>query len=137
VNCVALDELVVMYATRDTLLFLIPKVPSLAINIARVLSRLIEQLEERISPFAGGPLRHRLSVELIDLSSGGSQETDGWIRLSGAITHALPASLVGASREAVTLALGKLRESGAVKQIGKGTLVVRPEVLNAIAGISD
>ena len=130
VNCVALDELTVLYSTRDTLLFLMQSIPCLATNVARILSRRIGQLEERISSFVGGSLPRRLSIALLKLSNEGTPVTGGGVQLSGAITHEFLASLVGASREAVTLALGKLRESGAIVQISKGTLVVRPAVLN-------
>ena len=137
VNCVALDELTVVYSTRDTLLFLMQSIPCLATNVARILSRRIGQLEERISSFVGGSLARRLSLALLKLSSEGTESADGGVQLSGAITHEFLASLVGASREAVTLALGKLRESGAIVQISKGTLVVRPEVLNDLIGASN
>ena len=135
VSCVALDELSVEYFTRDTLLFLMQSVPGLASNVVRILSRRIEQLEERISYcYFDGPLIHRLSIALLNLSDEGTVAGDR-VQLPGIVTHEFLASLVCASREAVTLALGKLGKSGAIVQIGRGTLAVRPVMLNRIVGL--
>lgn len=127
-NVVALEELTALYSPRETLLFLMETIPQLASNVVRLLSSRASMLEDRIVSFTGGALQRRLVLALLKLSEDGEKSSDG-VKVPGTVTHEFLSSIVGASREAVTIALGKLKEAGAIQQLGKGNLVVKTEIL--------
>lgn len=125
---VALEDTSVIYSPRDTLLRLMETSPQIAANVIKILNNHARSLEDRIVSFSGGTLQRRLVATLLKLAEDGKPADDGRILVAGA-THEFLASIVGASREAVTIALGKLRDSGTVEQVGRGNLLVNVDSL--------
>ncbi len=97
--------------------------PRLARNLAGALSERCSMLAQTIAIVSEMRVEDRLRSRLHQLAERfGITGKDG-IRLSLDLTHAQWASLVGASREAVTTAFGKLKSQGDVVLDGREILV--------------
>lgn len=97
--------------------------PRLSRNLAGALSERCTMLSQTIAMVSEMRVEDRLRARLHQLAERfGITGRDG-IRLSLDLTHAQWASLVGASREAVTTAFGKLKASGDVELDGREILV--------------
>jgi CRP/FNR family transcriptional regulator len=97
--------------------------PRLARNLAGALSERCSMLAQTIAIVSEMRVEDRLRSRLHQLAERfGVTGKDG-IRLSLDLTHAQWASLVGASREAVTTAFGKLKAQGDVVLDGREILV--------------
>src|SRR6185503_18910460 len=109
---------------------LITRYPRLGRNIAEALSDRVAMLRETVALVSEMRVEDRLRARLHQLAERfGIAGRDG-VRLRLDLTHAQWASLVGASREAVTTAFGKLKVQGAV--IVEGRCITIPwEVVRA------
>lgn len=97
--------------------------PRLSRNLAGALSERCSMLAETIAIVSEMRVEDRLRARLHQLAERfGVTGRDG-IRLSLDLTHAQWASLVGASREAVTTAFGKLKTQGDVELDGREILI--------------
>lgn len=98
---------------------LISRYPRLGRNLTELLSDRVAMLRETVALVSEMRVEDRLRARLHQLGDRfGVATTDG-IELRLDLTHAQWASLVGASREAVTTAFSKLRNSGAVEVDGR------------------
>ena len=127
---IAMEDLVVAYSPRDTVLHLMETVPQFSINVARLLTGCVKKMEDRAVSLSSGTLQQRLVLALLKLAEGGEQSEEG-VKLVG-VTHEFLSTVVGASREAVTIALLKIKKTGAIPQQGKGTLIVNPDILRSL-----
>lgn len=101
--------------------------PRIALRIAESLSTRIDELEQRLTDLSCKTIDARLAGTLCALAR---REPDAPIKL----THQQLASLVGASRERVTTALGELVRLGLVS-VRRGKIIVRD--LGALHRYSD
>jgi CRP/FNR family transcriptional regulator len=131
-TAIAIESLTVVYSPRDTLIHFMDTIPQFGINISKILSARIQALEERISSFSGGAMMRRLVPVLLKMAEAGEKVDESSVKVVGA-THEFLASVVGASRESVTIALNKIKGQKAIKQEGKGVLVVKPKILQRIS----
>ncbi len=102
--------------------------PRLARNLATLLTERCSALAETVAMVSEMRVEDRLRARLHQLAERfGITGRDG-IRLRLELTHAQWASLVGASREAVTTAFGKLKTQGDVVLDGRIILIPWPAV---------
>ncbi|MCB0872888.1 MAG: Crp/Fnr family transcriptional regulator [Thermoleophilia bacterium] len=102
---------------------LIARYPRLGRNIATVLSERITGLSETIALVSEMRVEDRLRARLHQLADRfGVTATDG-VQLRLELTHAQWASLVGASREAVTTAFSKLRAAEEIVTDGRAIMI--------------
>jgi CRP/FNR family cyclic AMP-dependent transcriptional regulator len=107
--------------------------PEVGLKLLRVLGERIRVLEERLADMAHREVPARLASAILRLVEGeGVMGPEGG-RLPTRYTHAELASMIGANREAITRALGTLRERGAVEVRGRRIHVVDPEALKRAA----
>jgi CRP/FNR family transcriptional regulator len=98
---------------------LIERNPAVALAIVRMLSDRLRQAEVRFAELAHKQVPARLASLILRLSaSEGIVSRDG-IRLDTPYTHEQLATMIGSNREAVTRAMKKLREQGAVEVVGR------------------
>ncbi len=89
--------------------------PKVGLRLVRVLSERIGVLEERLGELAHGGVTARLAGAIVRLVEGeGVMGLEG-ARLPTRYTHRQLGSMIGANREAVTRALGKLRRGGIIE----------------------
>ena len=109
---------------------LIARYPRLGRNLAEMLSDRVATLRETVALVSEMRVEDRLRARLHQLADGFGVATRAGIELRLDLTHAQWASLVGASREAVTTAFSKLRGSGSIEMDGR-SITIPWEVVKA------
>lgn len=102
---------------------LIARYPRLGRNLAELLSDRVATLRETVALVSEMRVEDRLRARLHQLADGFGVATRAGVELRLELTHAQWASLVGASREAVTTAFSKLRGSGAIEMDGRSITI--------------
>lgn len=98
---------------------LIARYPRLGRNLAEMLSDRVAALRETVALVSEMRVEDRLRARLHQLSDRFGVATRAGVELRLDLTHAQWASLVGASREAVTTAFSKLRGAGVIEMDGR------------------
>lgn len=102
---------------------LMTRYPRLGRNLAAMLSDLARMLGETVALVSEMKVEDRLRARLHQLAERFGVAAPEGVRLELDLTHAQWASLVGASREAVTTAFGKLRAHGAITVDGRSITI--------------
>ena len=122
------------FAIEDSLIHLVDRArmevwmrdPVLAANLVRVLSAQIAERELAVAIALEPRVERRLLLKLHQLADRWGRVTPEGIRLDLRLTHQELANMVGAVRESVTLALGRLSEAGEI-DVRNRTLTIRPQ----------
>jgi CRP-like cAMP-binding protein len=99
--------------------------PALASNLVRVLSAQIADRELAVAIALEPRVERRLLLKLRQLAERWGRVTPDGIRLDLRLTHQELANMVGAVRESVTIALGRLASAGEI-EVRNRTLLIRP-----------
>lgn len=99
--------------------------PALAANLVRVLSAQVADREMAVAIALEPRVERRLLLKLRQLAERWGRVTPDGIRLDLRLTHQELANMVGAVRESVTIALGRLAEAGEI-EVRNRTLIIRP-----------
>ena len=99
--------------------------PDLAANVVRVLSAQIADRELAVAIALEPRVERRLLLKLRQLAERWGRVTPDGIRLDLRLTHQELANMVGAVRESVTIALGRLASAGEI-EVRNRTLLIRP-----------
>jgi CRP/FNR family transcriptional regulator len=102
---------------------LIARYPKLGRNLAALLSERVAALHETVALVSEMRVEDRLRARLHQLADRFGVAAPEGIQLRLELTHAQWASLVGASREAVTTAFSKLRASGEIVTDGRAITI--------------
>ena len=98
--------------------------PALAANLVRVLSSQIAERELAVAIALEPRVERRLLLKLRQLAERWGRVTPDGIRLDLRLTHQELANMVGAVRESVTLALGRLADAGEI-EVRNRTLTIK------------
>lgn len=101
--------------------------PRLASNLVRILAAQVADRELAIAIALEPRVEQRLFLKLQQLGGRFGRVTPEGIRLDLRLTHQQLADMVGAVRESITIALGKLQQSGALT-VENRTIWIHPEV---------
>lgn len=121
------------FAIEDSLLYAIDRErmdawmrdPALAANVVRVLSAQIAEREMAVAIALEPRVERRLLLKLRQLAERWGRVTPDGVRLDLHLTHQELANMVGAVRESVTIALGRLAGAGEI-EVRNRTLLIRP-----------
>lgn len=108
---------------------LVARYPRLGRNLATMLSDLTRMLGETVALVSEMRVEDRLRARLHQLADRFGVAAPDGVRLDLDLTHAQWASLVGASREAVTTAFGKLRAQDLIVVDGR-TITISWDAVN-------
>lgn len=122
-SCRAIEESTVLLVDPDRLEAWLRE-PDLAVNVVRVLSAQVADRELALAISLEPRIERRLLLKLRQLALRWGRVTPEGVRLDLRLTHQELANMVGAVRESVTLALGRLAEQGEVT-VRNRTLVIR------------
>ncbi len=89
--------------------------PEVGLRLVRVLGERVGVLERRLAELAYEEVAARLAGAILRLAEGEGVMDSGGARLPTRYTHRQLGSMVGANREAVTRAMGKLRRGGIIE----------------------
>jgi CRP-like cAMP-binding protein len=123
------------FAIEDALLHLVDRErmeawlrdPALAANLVRVLSAQIADRELAVAIALEPRVERRLLLKLRQLAERWGRVTPDGIRLDLRLTHQELANMVGAVRESVTIALGRLAEAGEIEVRNRTLIIRRPQ----------
>jgi CRP-like cAMP-binding protein len=115
----ALDDAAVSPLPRRAIEGLITRYPRIGVNLADIMSDRVAMLRETVALVSEMRVEDRLRARLHQLAERFGVTTKHGIELRLDLTHAQWATLVGASREAVTTAFSKLKANGAVLVDGR------------------
>lgn len=101
--------------------------PVLAANVVRVLSAQIADRELAVAIALEPRVERRLLLKLRQLAERWGRVTPDGIRLDLRLTHQELANMVGAVRESVTIALGRLASAGEIEVRNRTLLIRLPE----------
>ena len=114
---------------------LVLRYPKVGVKTIHLLSERLAACESRLSDQVRKEVPARLASLVLGLSEHkGDFARDGGRKVPLRFTHKQLASMVGANREAVTRALGRLRREGAVEVRNRHIRVVDVDALTRIAG---
>jgi CRP/FNR family transcriptional regulator, cyclic AMP receptor protein len=99
--------------------------PRLAANLVRVLAAQVADRELAVAIALEPRVERRLLLKLRQLAERWGRVTPDGIRLDLRLTHQELANMVGAVRESVTIALGRLAGAGEI-EVRNRTLLIRP-----------
>lgn len=124
VRCFAIDDALMRLVDRARLEAWM-SVPVLAVNVVRVLTAQIADRELAVAIALEPRVERRLLLKLRQLAERWGRVTPDGIRLDLRLTHQELANMVGAVRESVTIALGRLAAAGEI-EVRNRTLLIRP-----------
>jgi CRP/FNR family transcriptional regulator, cyclic AMP receptor protein len=107
--------------------------PEVGLRLVRVLGERIGVLESRLAELAYGEVVPRLAGTIVRLVEGEGVMGPKGARLPTRYTHRQLGSMIGANREAVTRAMGKLRRGGVIEVRERRIHVVDLEALRRAA----
>jgi CRP/FNR family cyclic AMP-dependent transcriptional regulator len=111
----ALEPSVVCHIERQDLEGLMRRNPEVGVELSRVLATQLMLMEDRWADMVEKEVSARLAGLIYMLVEGAGVMTPEGPMLPTRYTHAQLASMIGANREAVTRAIGQLREGGCVE----------------------
>jgi CRP/FNR family transcriptional regulator len=119
----ALEDSAVSPLSGQSLEALMSRYPRLGRNLAQVLSERTSTLSETVALISEMRVEDRLRARLHQLADRFGVAAPDGIQLRLDLTHAQWASLVGASREAVTTGFSKLRTAGQITMDGRAITI--------------
>ena len=123
VRCFAIEDALMHLVDRERLDAWMHD-PDLAANVVRVLSAQIADRELAVAIALEPRVERRLLLKLRQLAERWGRVTPDGIRLDLRLTHQELANMVGAVRESVTIALGRLASAGEI-EVRNRTLLIR------------
>jgi CRP/FNR family transcriptional regulator, cyclic AMP receptor protein len=123
-RCRAIEESSVLLVERERLESWLSD-PTLAANVVRILSAQMAERELALAISLEPSVERRLLLKLRQLALRWGRVTPDGVRLDLRLTHQELASMVGAVRESVTLALGRLTEQGEIEARNRVIMIRR------------
>jgi len=118
-HAVCMEECLLCTAKADDLFALLSRNPTLALNVAKILSDKLVDASATMEDLAYAKISDRL-LHLFDrLAAEHGVKTEDGTSIDVRLTHADIASLVGSTRETVSLEMSNLAKSGAIRYDGK------------------
>jgi CRP/FNR family transcriptional regulator len=120
---IVLEESLLCMSRADDLFELLNREPKMAMNVANLMSERVLELSATVEDLSYSRLSDRLVHLLERLAHEHGKPCDGGIEITVRLTHADIASLVGSTRETVSLELARLIRAGRLKQRGQALVV--------------
>ena len=127
-HAVCLEECLLCTAKADDLFELIAVNPSVAMNVARVLNDRLVDASATMEDLAYAKISDRLMHLFGRLAAEHGIETPGGVVLDVRLTHADIASLIGSTRETVSLEMSVLVKAGRIVSDGKTLTIPHAEL---------
>lgn len=134
-HAVCLEECLLCTAKADDLFALIAGNPTLAMNVAKLLNDRLVDASATLEDLAYAKISDRLMHLFHRLASEHGRETDAGIVLDLRLTHADIASLVGSTRETVSLEMSQLVKAGRIASDGKAITILKLEAKHPSSGV--
>jgi CRP-like cAMP-binding protein len=132
-SVVAIRDVMALCVPRDVVVELLAQDPVLCAEVLRLLVARHRAAEDHICALLRSPVEARLASFLLAAAERwGIPEPQG-TRIAAPLTHAEIASVLGSTRETVTLALSNLRRAGAIAVDRRQVVILQRDRLEAAA----
>ncbi len=125
---VCLEETLLCTAKADDLFALLANNPQLALNVARILSERLDDASATIEDLAYAKVSDRLMHLFQRLAAEHGRPAGDGVAIDVRLTHADIASLIGSTRETVTLEISNLAKAGRLSHDGGAIVLPAHEV---------
>ena len=112
---------------------LVGRYPTVGTRVARLLGERLIETEGRLADLARKEVPERLASQILRLVESEGVVTREGYRILTPYTHRQLGTMIGANREAVTRAFGKLRSEGVVELRDRRIFITDPEALRQTA----
>lgn len=123
----SVDQTVLVRIPKDAIQQLMNTDLNIALRVTKLIGLRRQKIERRLKNLLFTSNQDRLTHLLLDLADQFGVAIDGGIKLGLKLSHQEIASLIGTTRETVTLLLGKMRSDGLVT--GQRQLVILSNVV--------
>lgn len=130
-NVIAHGDVSLLTLERDKFIKWLERHPSAFMMLMTELSRRLRDADERIRSLVVLNVYGRVAHRLLDLARNEGKRIPGGVLIAERPTQAELAGFVGASREAVTRAMGELHRRGYIRKRGRGLLLLDEDGLRA------
>lgn len=124
-----IEDALVCTAKAEDLFGLLARDPRLALNVAKILNERLLDASATMEDLAYARIPDRLMHLFSRLAAEHGTETADGIRLDVRLTHADIASLIGSTRETVSLEMSNLQKAGRIRMAGRSIVVPRKELM--------
>jgi CRP/FNR family transcriptional regulator len=129
-NCaVAYESSVLLRISADDFKLAMAREPILHEYTFRLIGHRLEHAEQRLADFALNAIPARLDRLLVDFSDRYGVKESAGVLIDIPLPHREIASIVGSTRESVTVRLNAMRREGTIDFVNRKILVKRPEGL--------
>jgi CRP-like cAMP-binding protein len=125
---VAVDSVLLCTVRADDLFRLIQSEPALAINVAKILQERLADAAAQMEDIAYARVSDRLMHLFRRLANEHGVPVEGGLRIETRFTHADLATLIGSTRETVSLELSNLVRAGAIRLDGRQFIIPTAEL---------
>ncbi|HTJ28454.1 MAG TPA: Crp/Fnr family transcriptional regulator [Candidatus Limnocylindria bacterium] len=126
-NAIVVEDALLCQTRAEDLFALLSRDPALALNVAKVLSGQLDEARATMEDLAYAKVSERILHLLRKLAAEHGVPCAGGTRIDLRLTHADIASLVGSTRETVSLELGRLVEARHVRVTGRTVVLLADE----------
>lgn len=134
-SVVALEAVSTVEVQGARLLEFLRQRPEAMLVLLRALSRRLRETDRLASQVGGRTVGSRLARRLLELAASEGQPTDDGVLIAVPLSHQDLADWIGASREAVSHALGRFRKTGAVRTGRMEIVITDVAFLREAAGL--
>lgn len=124
-HAVVVEDALLCTSRADDLFTLLSRDPALALNVAKVLSERLGDAQSTMEDLAYAKVGDRIEHVLRRLATEHGVPIKGGLRIEVRLTHADIASLVGSTRETVSVEIGKLIDAGRLSLDGRSFVIPR------------
>lgn len=124
---VAVEPSMVLILEREAFAAAIQSVPSIMFSVAKQIEGRFHNIESRVEDLVFRDARSRVASAIVKLAKDFGQAEDGRLVIQLRLTHAELATLVGASRPTVSIALGELEDENILDR-SRGRIVIVDDV---------
>jgi CRP/FNR family transcriptional regulator len=128
---VCMEECLVCTAKADDLFALLSRNPQLALNVAKILSERLDDASATMEDLAYAKVPDRLMHLFVRLAGEHGKATPEGVTLELRLTHADIASLIGSTRETVSLELSNLVKAGRIATDGRFITLPKSEMVSS------
>lgn len=125
---IAIDSVLLCTVKADDLFRLIQSEPLLALNVAKILQERLADAAAQMEDIAYARVSDRLMHLFRRLADEHGVPVAGGVRIETRLTHADLATLIGSTRETVSLEMSLLVRAGAIRLDGRQFIVPTPEL---------
>ncbi len=125
---IAIESVLLCTVKADDLFRLIQSEPLLALNVAKILQERLADAAAQMEDIAYARVSDRLMHLFRRLASEHGAPVPGGVRIETRLTHADLATLIGSTRETVSLEMSQLVRAGAIRLDGRQFIVPTKEL---------